>query len=175
MFYPVAQRASAKEFFVAFRGAILALITPAIIVGGIVGGFFTPTEASVVAVLYSAGLGCFVYRTLGRKEFAAVLEAGTNHPGEMPPLLRMIQPGIGVLTNIGREHLEFFGDLAGVAQEEGWLAELLPPSGKLFVNGDNEWTPKIVERARASFLYVRLLRDLLECMGPDGRLPLRGR
>lgn len=71
--YPVAQRASAKEFFSALRGAILALITPAIIVGGIVGGFFTPTEASVIAVLYAAALGGLVYRTLGRKEFAAVL------------------------------------------------------------------------------------------------------
>ena len=72
--YPVAQRASAKEFFSALRGAILALITPAIIVGGIVGGFFTPTEASVIAVLYAAALGGVVYRTLGRKEFAAVLQ-----------------------------------------------------------------------------------------------------
>ncbi|MSU49711.1 MAG: TRAP transporter large permease [Opitutus sp.] len=71
--YPVAQRASGKEFFSALRGAILALITPAIIVGGIVGGFFTPTEASVIAVLYAAALGGVVYRTLGRKEFAAVL------------------------------------------------------------------------------------------------------
>ena len=71
--YPVAQRASAKEFFSALRGAILALITPAIIVGGIVGGFFTPTEASVIAVIYAAALGGLVYRTLGRKEFAAVL------------------------------------------------------------------------------------------------------
>jgi tripartite ATP-independent transporter DctM subunit len=72
--YPVAQRASAKEFFTALRGAVLALITPAIIVGGIVGGFFTPTEASVIAVLYAAALGGVVYRTLGRKEFAAVLQ-----------------------------------------------------------------------------------------------------
>ena len=71
--YPVAQRASAKEFFSALRGAILALVTPAIIVGGIVGGFFTPTEASVIAVLYAAALGGMVYRTLGRREFAAVL------------------------------------------------------------------------------------------------------
>lgn len=71
--YPVAQRASAKEFFSALRGAIFALITPAIIVGGIVGGFFTPTEASVIAVLYAAALGGLVYRTLGRKEFGAVL------------------------------------------------------------------------------------------------------
>jgi len=39
---------------------------------------------------------------------AAVLEVGTNHPGELAPLVRMIQPRFGVITNIGREHLEFF-------------------------------------------------------------------
>src|SRR6267154_1233306 len=63
----------------------------------------------------------------------AVLELGTNHPGELEPLVRMIRPNYGVITSIGREHLEFFGDLAGVAQEEGWLAELLPPDGKLLL------------------------------------------
>jgi tripartite ATP-independent transporter DctM subunit len=71
--YPVYQRASWKEFFDALRLAILALITPGIIVGGIVGGFFTPTEASVIAVLYSALLGGVVYRSIGFKEFSAVL------------------------------------------------------------------------------------------------------
>ncbi|PYJ00931.1 MAG: hypothetical protein DME25_19390 [Verrucomicrobia bacterium] len=86
---------------------------------------------------------------LARHHHAAVLEVGTNHPGELPPLLRMIQPRFGVLTNIGREHLEFFGDLAGVAQEEGWLAELLPSTGMLFINGDNQWTPAIVRRTPA--------------------------
>jgi UDP-N-acetylmuramoyl-tripeptide--D-alanyl-D-alanine ligase len=79
----------------------------------------------------------------------AVLEAGTNHPGELAPLLEMIRPSLGVLTNIGREHLEFFGDLAGVAGEEGQLAERLPQDGTLFVNGDNPWTPEIVRRTRA--------------------------
>ncbi len=85
---------------------------------------------------------------------AAVLEAGTNHPGELAPLLRMIAPQFGVLTNIGREHLEFFGDLGGVAQEEGWLAEMLPTHGTLFVNGDNEWTPQIEKRTRAKVVRV---------------------
>ncbi len=87
---------------------------------------------------------------------AAVLEAGTNHPGELAPLVRMIQPKFGVLTNIGREHLEFFGDVAGVAQEEGWLAEILPVDGKLFINGDNEWTEKIVTRTKAKVVRVGL-------------------
>ncbi len=87
---------------------------------------------------------------------AAVLEVGTNHPGELAPLVRMIQPQIGVITSIGREHLEFFGDLDGVSQEEGWLAELLPPGGRLFVNGDSEWTNGIVQRSRASVTRVGL-------------------
>ena len=85
---------------------------------------------------------------------AAVLEAGTNHPGELAPLVNMIQPKFGVLTNIGREHLEFFGDLAGVVQEEGSLAELLPADGALFVNGDNEWTEPIAKRTRAKIVRV---------------------
>jgi UDP-N-acetylmuramoyl-tripeptide--D-alanyl-D-alanine ligase len=68
----------------------------------------------------------------------------------------MIQPKFGVITNIGREHLEFFGDVAGVAQEEGWLAELLPADGKLFVNGDNEWTEQITKQTRAKIIRVGL-------------------
>jgi UDP-N-acetylmuramoyl-tripeptide--D-alanyl-D-alanine ligase len=66
----------------------------------------------------------------------------------------MIRPKFGVLTNIGREHLEFFGDVAGVAREEGSLAELLPADGKLFLNGDNEWTGKISARTKAKAVRV---------------------
>ncbi len=87
---------------------------------------------------------------------AAVLEAGTNHPGELAPLVKLIQPGWGVLTNIGREHLEFFGDVAGVAHEEGWLAELMPADGMLLVNGDNPWTESVVGRTRAQVIRVGL-------------------
>jgi UDP-N-acetylmuramoyl-tripeptide--D-alanyl-D-alanine ligase len=93
---------------------------------------------------------------LEKSQRAAVLEAGTNHPGELAPLVKMIAPKFGVLTNIGREHLEFFGDVAGVAQEEGWLAELLPADGKLFLNGDNEWTEKIIARTQAKIVRVGL-------------------
>jgi len=80
----------------------------------------------------------------------AVMEAGTNHPGELAPLLKLMQPKFGVITSIGREHLEFFGDVAGVAEEEGWLAELLPEEGTLYVDGDSEWTPRLRQRARGS-------------------------
>ena len=91
---------------------------------------------------------------LEKSHQAAVLEAGTNHPGELAPLVKMIAPKFGVITNIGREHLEFFGDVAGVAQEEGALAELLPADGKLFINGDSEWADKIAARTKAQVVRV---------------------
>ena len=87
---------------------------------------------------------------------AAVLEAGTNHPGELAPLVKMIRPKFGVITNVGREHLEFFGDVDGVAQEEGRLAELLSADGKLFLNGDSEWFEKIAARTKAQVVRVGL-------------------
>ncbi len=71
--YPIYKRASFEEFLKALVQAIFALVTPAIIVGGIVLGFFTPTEASVVAVLYSAILGGLIYRKVGIKAFRKTL------------------------------------------------------------------------------------------------------
>ena len=91
---------------------------------------------------------------LDKTHQAAVLEAGTNHPGELAPLVKMIRPKFGIITNVGREHLEFFGDVAGVAQEEGWLAELLPADGILFLNGDGEWAETIAARTKAQVVRV---------------------
>jgi len=71
--YPIYARSSFKEFFVAIFHAIPPLMTPLIIVGGIVGGFFTPTEASVIAVLYSVILGGLFYRTVGLYNLPSIL------------------------------------------------------------------------------------------------------
>lgn len=87
---------------------------------------------------------------------AAVLEVGTNHPGELAPLVKMISAKYGIITSIGREHLEFFGDLVGVAQEEGMLAELMPATGKLFVNLDSPWIEQIIRRANCEVVTVGL-------------------
>ena len=71
--YPVYERSSWREFLVALGKAVWALVTPLIIIGGIVGGLFTPTEASVVAVIYSATLGGLVYRSLQWKDLPKIL------------------------------------------------------------------------------------------------------
>ncbi len=91
---------------------------------------------------------------LERTHQAAVLEVGTNHPGELAPLVRLVQPRYGLVTSLGGEHLEFFGDLAGVAEEEGWLGELLPADGRLFVNGDSPEMNTIIRRTRADVVRV---------------------
>jgi tripartite ATP-independent transporter DctM subunit len=62
--YPIYSRVTFKEFVLAVLNGLIPLMTPLIIVGGIVGGFVTPTEASVIAVLYSLILGLFIYRSL---------------------------------------------------------------------------------------------------------------
>jgi C4-dicarboxylate transporter DctM subunit len=55
---------SAREAWVAFREALLTLLMPILVVGGILGGVFTPTEAAAIAVFYSLLLGGLVYREL---------------------------------------------------------------------------------------------------------------
>ncbi len=71
--YPMYSRSTLKEFFLAIFHAVPPLMTPLIIVGGIVGGFFTPTEASVIAVLYSVVLGGLFYRTIGFHNLPSIL------------------------------------------------------------------------------------------------------
>ena len=88
---------------------------------------------------------------LERSHQAAVLEAGSNHPGELAPLVQMIAPSHGVVTNIGREHLE-----AGVAREEGTMAEGLPASGTLFINGDDSWSESLARRTSARVVRAGL-------------------
>ena len=83
-----------------------------------------------------------------------MFEVGTNHPGELAPLVAMIQPQLGVITSIGREHLEFFGDVQGVAQEEGWIAELLPQTGKLLLNGDTNLADEVARRCRGTVVRI---------------------
>jgi UDP-N-acetylmuramoyl-tripeptide--D-alanyl-D-alanine ligase len=74
---------------------------------------------------------------LNRKHEVAVIELGTNHPGEIRALCGTLGPTHGMLTNIGREHLEFFGSLEGVADEEAALFASLSLRGTAIVNADD--------------------------------------
>ncbi|MCG6929089.1 MAG: TRAP transporter large permease [Desulfofustis sp.] len=62
-----------REIGRTFIGAIWALLMPLIILGGILGGIFTPTEAAVIAVLYGAVVGFIIYRELRLRELPKIL------------------------------------------------------------------------------------------------------
>lgn len=65
--YKKAKKCTLQERWIAFKRAFWALLTPVIIIGGIFSGMFTPTEAAVVAALYSVVLGMFIYKELTLK------------------------------------------------------------------------------------------------------------
>jgi C4-dicarboxylate transporter, DctM subunit len=57
----------------AFKGSFFALMTPVIIIGGIYGGIFTPTEAAAVAAVYGIVVGLFIYKELKLKDFPKII------------------------------------------------------------------------------------------------------
>jgi len=85
-----------------------------------------------------------------------VIELGSNHPGEMRVLAELVQPDIGVVTNIGLAHAEFLGDEAGVAAEEGTPLEYLPRNGDgvAILNADDKWCQELRSRTRATVVTV---------------------
>jgi tripartite ATP-independent transporter DctM subunit len=71
--YPKLAMMSLPEFVTAFRKAIFALLAPVIILGGILAGVFTPTEAAAVAVAYAFFVGIFVFRELRMADMPRIL------------------------------------------------------------------------------------------------------
>ncbi len=67
-----------------------------------------------------------------------VLELGADHPGDLDPLLKLVQPSIGVLTSVAPEHLEFFGDERGVINEETLVIRRLAATATGVVNLDDK-------------------------------------
>ncbi len=85
-----------------------------------------------------------------------IIELGSNHPGEMRLLAEIVQPAMGVVTNIGLAHVEFLGDEAGVAAEEGTPLEYLPRNGDglAVLNADDKWCAELRSRTRATVITV---------------------
>jgi UDP-N-acetylmuramoyl-tripeptide--D-alanyl-D-alanine ligase len=92
---------------------------------------------------------------LEKRHQAAVIEIGTNHPGELKYLCDILEPTHGLLTNIGREHLEFFKNLSGVAKEEGTLFDKLHKhkGAVAFVNVDDKRVAAKAKKLKAVVSY----------------------
>jgi UDP-N-acetylmuramoyl-tripeptide--D-alanyl-D-alanine ligase len=89
----------------------------------------------------NVGVPITIFQADERTE-SAVLEIGTNHPGEIAKLGQIARPDIAVLVSIGAEHLEGLGSLDGVADEETAIFDCLRSGGYAVVHDD----PRILAR-----------------------------
>ena len=76
---------------------------------------------------------------LTKEHDIAVIEMGANHPGEIKTLVNIACPDCGLITNVGKAHLEGFGSLEGVLHTKGELYDYLREhDGHVFINSNNE-------------------------------------
>ncbi|HEX9625616.1 MAG TPA: TRAP transporter large permease subunit [Acidiferrobacterales bacterium] len=76
--FPTLPRASAREVWESFRDSIWGLMLIVIVLGGIYGGVFTPTEAAAVSAVYAFVVAVFIYRDLPFKDTPRVLRVAAN-------------------------------------------------------------------------------------------------
>jgi UDP-N-acetylmuramoyl-tripeptide--D-alanyl-D-alanine ligase len=76
---------------------------------------------------------------IGSSHVSAVVEMGMSAPGEIDTLARLIGPTIGLITNVGPAHLEFFGSMDLVAKAKGELLDNLGPDGAAVLNVDDRF------------------------------------
>ena len=91
----------------------------------------------------------------GRHE-GAVIEMGVDQIGQTTRLCEMARPTIGVITNIGPDHLEFFGSMEGSAQSKAELLDLLPSEGTAVLNADDPYYDYLAARARCRVMSFGL-------------------
>lgn len=80
----------------------------------------------------------------------AVIEMGANHPGEIQTLVNIVEPNCGLITNVGKAHLEGFGSLEGVVKTKGELYDYLRTreDALIFLDKDNEILCRISARLK---------------------------
>ena len=77
---------------------------------------------------------------LTKEHEIAVIEMGASHPGDIKTLVETAEPTCGLITNVGKAHLQGFGSLKGVLQTKGELYDFLAKRQEsvIFINADNE-------------------------------------
>jgi UDP-N-acetylmuramoyl-tripeptide--D-alanyl-D-alanine ligase len=83
---------------------------------------------------------------LRKQDKVAVVELGTNHPGEIQRLAEIADPDVGIITSVAAAHLEGLRSLSGVAREKGALYGRMRPDGTIAVNVDDPWVCKLAAK-----------------------------
>jgi UDP-N-acetylmuramoyl-tripeptide--D-alanyl-D-alanine ligase len=90
---------------------------------------------------------------------AAVVEMGTNHPGEVAVLCEIAAPDCGIVTNVGPVHTEFFGTVDAIAEEKSVLLQRLPRNGLAVLSKDHDYFDKLAGKVRCELRTVSFQAD----------------
>ena len=96
-----------------------------------------------------------LFRLTARHQ-AAVIEMGVDHRGQTTRLCEIARPTIGLITNIGPDHLEFFGSMEGSAQAKAELLDMLPVTGTAVLNTDDPYFDYLAARAQCRVISFGL-------------------
>lgn len=96
-----------------------------------------------------------------RKEHEiAIVEMGANHLGEIAELCAIAEPDYGLITNVGKAHLEGFGSFEGVKKTKGELYDYIARSGKgIFICVDNDHLEKMSVQNQVKYTYGSIASD----------------
>jgi UDP-N-acetylmuramoyl-tripeptide--D-alanyl-D-alanine ligase len=106
---------------------------------------------------------------LGPEHEAAVLEMGTNQPGDIAYLVAIAAPTLAVVTSIALAHTEALGSLDGIVAEKSGLVRAIPAAGRVVLNADD---PRVLGMAAAAtapvLTYGRAPSAAVRAVGPVG-------
>ncbi len=109
---------------------------------------------------------------LRRAHRVAVVELGTNHPGEIQRLAQIADPDLGIITSVAPAHLEGLSSVAGVAREKGALYRNVRADGAIAVNLDDPWVHRLGRRFKgAKITYGKrgnVSAESWQSLGPRG-------
>ncbi|WP_142248055.1 TRAP transporter large permease [Alkalihalobacterium alkalinitrilicum] len=156
--YVGGEKSTFKEMLKAFYDAKFALLAPVIVLGGIYGGIFTPTEAAVVAVFYSLVVSLFVHKEITFKDVPGIFMHTSAVSG-------------GVLILVGAA--AFFGRVLSLEQIPQFLSETLsgissnPIVILLIINVFLLIVGMVMETIAALMIFVPLLLPIVMSLGVD--------
>ena len=93
------------------------------------------------------GLTRVIREQLEKHHQVFLAEMGARHVGDIRELVELVHPRLGLLTSVGEQHLETFGDIETVANTKFELVEGLPENGAAFFAADGAWVDKLYQRA----------------------------
>lgn len=95
--------------------------------------------------------------SITRAHEMAIVEMGASHPGDIKELVEIAEPNYGLITNVGKAHLQGFGSFEGVMRTKAELYDfILAHGGLIFRNADNPYLDKMLEEAQKAIVNCPL-------------------